>query len=93
MKTMLVFWRDGLSLTLLLALIWIGFHALPSGYWRADDTAILFHAVNSSGFSAFYDPSDWQKLSPSNLTPWVTCPSRSIYGWRGFLLNSSIFIR
>ena len=47
------------------------FHALPSGYWRADDPAILLHALNSRGLSAFYDPNDRQKLSPSNLTPWL----------------------
>lgn len=71
-ETLPLFWQDGLSLILLLALTGIGFHALPSGYWRTDDTAILFHALNSSEFSAFYDPADWQKLSPANLTPWVT---------------------
>lgn len=65
-------WRDGLSLTLLLALVWVGFHTLPSGYWRGDDTAILFHALDSKDLSEFYIPSEWQKLSPSNFTPWIT---------------------
>ncbi len=57
---------------MLLCLIGALFYTLPSGYWRADDPAILFHAMHSKGLSAFYDPADWQKLSPSNLTPWLT---------------------
>lgn len=48
------------------------FYSLPYGFWRGDDTAILIHAIKSKGLSAFYDPNDWQNLSPSNLTPWVT---------------------
>lgn len=48
------------------------FHDVWGAYWRADDPAILLHAVSSPGFAAFYDPLDWRKLSPSNLTPWLT---------------------
>ncbi|WP_225781315.1 hypothetical protein [Xenophilus sp. Marseille-Q4582] len=48
------------------------FHGVLGAYWRADDPAILLHAVSSPGLSAFYDPLVWRKLSPSNLTPWLT---------------------
>jgi hypothetical protein len=48
------------------------FYGLPKGYWRGDDPAILWHAMNSKGLNAFYNPLDWQKLSPNNLTPWIT---------------------
>jgi hypothetical protein len=48
------------------------FYVLPNGYWRGDDPAILWHAMNSKGLNAFYNPVDWQKLSPNNLTPWIT---------------------
>ncbi len=64
--------KDAWAIAALLALIGLQFRLLPSGYWRADDPAILLHALNSSGFSAFYDPNDWHKLSASNLTPWLT---------------------
>jgi hypothetical protein len=66
-------WRtDGLAITALLLFVAVLFHALPSGYWRADDPAIIWHAMNSKGLNAFYNPADWQKLSPNNLTPWLT---------------------
>jgi hypothetical protein len=69
----LLAWRsDAYALAALLLLAAALFHGTPLGYWRADDSAILWHAINSKGLSAFYDPSDWQKLSPSNLTPWLT---------------------
>ena len=66
------FQRDALAITALLILIGALFHALPSGYWRADDPALLWHAMNSKGLEAFYSPSNWQKLSANNLTPWLT---------------------
>jgi hypothetical protein len=53
-------------------LVGVLFHDLGTGHWRGDDTAILIHALESPGLSAFYDPQVWQRLSPSNLTPWVT---------------------
>lgn len=71
-KLPLGFRQNAWPVATLLFLIGFFFHTLPSGYWRADDTAILLHALNSKGLSAFYDPNDWQKLSPSNLTPWIT---------------------
>jgi hypothetical protein len=64
--------QDALAITALLAIIGALFYALPSGYWRADDPAILLHAMRSKGLSAFFDPVDWHKLSVSNLTPWLT---------------------
>ncbi len=66
------FQKDAASILGLLVLIGALFHALPSGYWRADDPALLWHAMNSKGLQAFYNPADWQKLSVSNLTPWLT---------------------
>ena len=71
-KLPLGFRRNAWPVATLLLLVILLFHALPSGYWRGDDSAILLHALNSKGLSAFYDSNDWQKLSPSNLTPWVT---------------------
>lgn len=55
-------------------LLWLAWRwqALPGAYWRADDPAILLHALQSPGLAAFHDPADWQKLQPSNLTPWLT---------------------
>lgn len=64
--------QDALAIALLLTIICVLFHALPSGYWRADDPSILLHAMRSKGLSAFFDPIDWQKLSVNNLTPWLT---------------------
>ena len=64
--------QDALAISALLAIIAVLFYTLPSGYWRADDPAILLHAMRSKGLTAFYDPADWQKLSVSNLTPWLT---------------------
>lgn len=61
-----------MAITALLAIIAVFFYDLPSSYWRADDPAILLHAMRSKGLNAFYDPADWQKLSVSNLTPWLT---------------------
>ncbi|RYF58832.1 MAG: hypothetical protein EOO27_11250 [Comamonadaceae bacterium] len=48
------------------------FHDVLGAYWRADDPAILLHALSAPGLSAFYDPLVWRRLSPSNLTPWLT---------------------
>lgn len=64
--------QDTLAISALLAIIAALFYALPTGFWRADDPAILLHAMRSKGFAAFYDPAGWQKLSVSNLTPWLT---------------------
>lgn len=61
-----------MAITALWAIIAVLFYDLPAGYWRADDPAILLHAMRSKGLNAFYDPADWQKLSVSNLTPWLT---------------------
>lgn len=48
------------------------FHDLPEGFWHGDDTAILIHTLDSHGLTAFYQPEVWRKLSPSNLTPWLS---------------------
>ena len=66
------FYRDAQAIMLLLLLIVLLFHDAVSGYWRYDDTFILWHALNSKGLSAFYNPSVWQQLSAANLTPWAT---------------------
>ena len=65
------FYKDAIAIGALLALIAAFFHTLPAGYWRADDPALLLHALQSEGLRAFYDPFDWQKISTSNLTPWL----------------------
>ncbi len=64
--------QDSHALLLLLIITFANFYDVLSGGWRGDDPAILWHAMNSSGLSAFHDPADWQKLSPGNLTPWIT---------------------
>lgn len=48
------------------------FRHITGDFWRGDDPAIVLHALQSPGLSAFFDPADWHKLSPSNLTPWLT---------------------
>lgn len=48
------------------------FHDVLDAYWRADDPAILLHAISSPWLADFHDPLIWRKLSPSNLTPWLT---------------------
>ncbi len=48
------------------------FHPILRAYWWGDDPAILLHALGARWFSAFWDPAVWRRLSPSNLTPWVT---------------------
>ena len=54
------------------AIILVRFHDLTDAFWRSDDPALLHHALQSPGVSAYFDPEAWRKLSPSNLTPWVT---------------------
>ncbi|CAK0754345.1 conserved membrane hypothetical protein [Gammaproteobacteria bacterium] len=71
-KHPLVFHQDLWFVVVLLLLCAFIFHALPSGYWRFDDTSVILHAINSKGLDAFYKPDDWQKLSSANLTPWLT---------------------
>lgn len=56
---------------LLVALVFL-FRQTPNGFWRNDDPYILLHALQSPGLSAFFDPENWQRLSPAHLTPWVT---------------------
>lgn len=58
-----------LALPLLVLFCW---HDITGGFWRADDPALVLHALQSPGLAAFTDPADWQRLSRSNLTPWVT---------------------
>ncbi len=58
-----------LALPLLVLSCW---HGITGTFWRADDPALVLHALQSPGLAAFTDPADWQRLSPSNLTPWVT---------------------
>ncbi|RYF76650.1 MAG: hypothetical protein EOO22_01400 [Comamonadaceae bacterium] len=56
-------------------LLWIvALHpSLPSAGWRADDPAILEHALDAaSWWQPFVDGAFWRRLSPSNLTPWLT---------------------
>lgn len=57
------------ALLLLVAWRW---HGITGFFWRADDPALLLHALQSPGLAAFIDPADWRRLSPNNLTPWVT---------------------
>jgi hypothetical protein len=59
----------GVALLLLVAWRW---HGITASFWRADDPALLLHALQSPGLAAFVDPADWRRLSPNNLTPWVT---------------------
>jgi len=53
-------------------LILLRFHDLAGAFWRADDPALLNHALQSQGLAAFWDPAHWRQLSANNLTPWVT---------------------
>jgi hypothetical protein len=65
--------RADLAAALALLLLVIGcWHGITAAFWRADDPALVLHALQSPGLAAFTDPADWQRLSPSNLTPWVT---------------------
>lgn len=59
----------------LILLLWIAaLHpSLPAAGWRADDPAILDHALAAgSWWQPFVDGAFWRRLSPSNLTPWLT---------------------
>ena len=80
---------DALPLAGLVGLLVALFSNALSGYWRADDPSIILHALNSSGLSAFYDPQDWRKLSPSSLTPWLTFSFKADLWWAG--LTPSFF--
>lgn len=64
--------HDLWALGLLYLAIALLFHDLPGGFWHGDDTAILIHALDAPGLSAFLEPEVWRKLSPSNLTPWLS---------------------
>ena len=59
------------AVALLLLVAW-RWHGITASFWRADDPALLLHALQSPGLAAFVDPADWRRLSPNNLTPWVT---------------------
>ena len=59
------------AVALLLVVAW-RWHGVTASFWRADDPALLLHALQSPGLAAFVDPADWRRLSPNNLTPWVT---------------------
>ena len=62
-----------LAVALLLVLVvLLRWHGINSAFWRADDPALLLHALQSPGLAAFFDPADWRPLSPSNLTPWIS---------------------
>lgn len=63
---------DLLACLLLVAVVILRWHGITTFFWRADDPALLLHALQSPGLTAFADPTDWRRLSPSNLTPWVT---------------------
>lgn len=60
------------SSILLAGIVAFLFHGALGNFWRMDDPYILLHALQSPGLSAFVDPEDWRRLSPANLTPWVT---------------------
>ena len=74
---------------ILMAAVIFLFHDLLAGFWRADDPAILFHALNSAGLSAFYDPENWHRLSTANLTPWITFSFKTDLRLAG--LNAKVF--
>ena len=59
------------AVALLLLVAW-RWHGITASFWRADDPALLLHALQSPGLAAFVDPADWRRLSPNNLTPWGT---------------------
>lgn len=65
-------WPDLAAVALLCVLVPVLFGGQLAGSWRGDDPAILWHAMNAPGLSAFTDPEVWRRLSPSNLTPWLT---------------------
>ena len=45
--------------------------SLFGAYWRWDDASILVHVHEFTLAQDFLNPEVWQKLSPSNLTPWL----------------------
>lgn len=63
---------DLFAAAVLVGLLVFLFHKTPAGFWRHDDPYLLLHALKSPGMSAFFDPEDWQRLSPVHLTPWAT---------------------
>ena len=60
-----------------------------AGFWRADDTSILFHMLRYSPLSGFIDPAIWVEFSGSNLTPWLPLSYRLDYLLAG--LNPRVF--
>ncbi len=46
-------------------------HIIYYGWWTGDDPAILYFIVKNNVLKYFYDPSIWQYISTSNLTPWI----------------------
>jgi hypothetical protein len=63
---------DLLAAAALLLLVVLHWHGITGFFWRSDDPAVLLHALRSPGLAAFFEPADWRRLSPNNLTPWVT---------------------
>ena len=59
-----------ISALLLIEALWL--HGLRSLENRLSDALLQQHALQSPGLAAFVDPADWRRLSPNNLTPWVT---------------------
>jgi hypothetical protein len=63
--------RDAAVLTaLLLAIVAIYLHLL-SGFWREDDTFLVLRSLDFNWLDAFFVPDAWQRITPSNLTPWI----------------------
>lgn len=63
---------DFINTLFLLLLTFFLYYSIINGFWRWDDPQILLHAISNSAIDYFFNPQVWQKLSNSNLTPWVT---------------------
>lgn len=55
---------------LLFVCLFVNYSAL-SGYWRWDDSSVLFHINKFSIIDDFFSPEIWREFSRTNLMPWM----------------------
>jgi hypothetical protein len=75
--------NKALVFLLIFAVCMLLFGSNLNGFWRSDDTAILYHMLQYSVPEYFFSPQAWRELSTANLTPWLSLSFAIDYGLAG----------